>query len=110
MRTESESSLPKWAQRELDRLRDSLKAKQTELDETLGTVPGSNVAIANYLGKPKRLPKNCEILFDLGDGTKVSVQHDRDDPKAVRVGIYSGALSIAVFPVVSNVVRIRGTR
>ena len=92
--------LPKWAQNEINSLRNNNESLQKQLDEMFGH-SDTNTFMRSGMDR-KGLPNNSNIEFNLPNGN-------------IEVRIDKGALSIygsytrgrlAIFPNVSNVVRV----
>ena len=63
--------LPKFAQREINKLRNDLDYHKKKIDEMLSTEP-SNVQISQY-PENKNLPNNSNIRFNFKDGNYMEI-------------------------------------
>jgi len=86
--------LPKFAQNEINKLRNDLTWTEKKMDEMLSVEP-SNVQISEY-PKNKNLPKNSQIRFNFKNGTYIEI---RIVEEQLRV---HGNDSVKVLPRASN--------
>ena len=107
------SSLPVWAQQEIQKRDHRITVLERHDAEMTSEHPGSNVKVSNQLmGPDQDLPSNTAIDFYLAatrekyDRT-VTVHHDRKNPRQLQIMAHSfGRFRVAAMPSSSNVLHI----
>lgn len=125
MTRDQEAQLPKYAQRELHRLRDDLRNAQAAVAAVFGNPEGARVVVDPNSDTPLPLPGGDRALVEfrltvdaderreqrVEDGKRrpdyFQVRFASDSPDELYVSGYKSGSALAVVPHASNAVRIR---
>ncbi|WP_328546766.1 hypothetical protein [Streptomyces platensis] len=94
-----ESRLPKWAQEELRRLRQSLAVERKRAAELRGEVGETNVHVQNYGSDDQPLPSGASVKFHLDP--EVWNQYITVRVESGQLWLHGGG-SLVIHPHVSN--------